>query len=92
MTGPSSQDLHPKSGARFVFERGEVEPTRYALTVYLPDDRTLQADLSWTEDGKAELIPRDGAPWEAWTHDEALKLARVLKRDPKSRLTRWRGP
>ncbi len=92
MSGPSSQDLHPKSGARFVFDRLETEPPSYSLAVYLPGDATLQARLDWNAEGQARLHPVDGPQtWTDWAHEEALKLARVLKRTPKSRLTRWRG-
>ena len=90
MSSVSSQDLHPKAGARFVFER-EGEALRYAMHVYLPEGVELRGHCAWDADGKAEIEfdtpPSDDA---AWVVDGAAKLARVLKRDPKSRLVRWR--
>jgi hypothetical protein len=96
----SSEDLHPSAGARFVFTREastamdagadlELARLRYAVAAHLADGRTLSATLSWDERGQARLDP--GWP-DAWAHEEALKLARVLKTDPKRRLLRWRGP
>jgi hypothetical protein len=81
---PSSADLHPKSGARFTFESsGEG----YAVAVHLPDGVTLETTLRFDAEGEAALRP----PLEnAWASEEVLKLARVLKRDPKPRLSRWR--
>lgn len=89
MSRPSSDDLHPRSGGRFVFTRRETEdPPAYAVEVYLPGGRTLHASLSWTDEGRAELDPPLA---DAWAHAEALKLARVLRKNPKDRLSRWRG-
>lgn len=93
---PSSQDLHPSTGARFVFEREADGPHghRYRVNVYLADGRTLVGELAWP-DGNAQLQP--DAPPEpedqplAWAHAEALKLARTLRRTPKQHMVRWRG-
>ncbi|NVB37738.1 hypothetical protein G6O69_07825 [Pseudenhygromyxa sp. WMMC2535] len=95
---PSSQDLHPKTGARFVFERA-AEPSpagepRYALTIYLPAGREWSGELSWAE-GHSLITDEP----DASAVDEALglalaeahKLARVLRRDPKPKLVRWRA-
>jgi hypothetical protein len=86
----SSQDLHPRAGARFVFER-EGEALRYQLSIYLPEGRSLAGVLSWGESGVA-TVDYGSAPGadDAWVVDGALKLARVLKRDPKAKLIRWR--
>lgn len=92
----SSHDLHPSSGGRFVFER--IEPTaaiEYRVQVFLPDHARFDATLAWVE-GVAELrehADNASVPAElrAWARDEVLKLARVLHRDPKPRLSRWRG-
>lgn len=90
----SSRDLHPSSGGRFVFEQLDATP-RYRVTVHLPAGRSVEAELAWVE-GQAELRPAIAPatptdPELAWAQTEALKLARVLHRDPKPRLVRWRG-
>lgn len=96
MNEPSSRDLHPQTGARFVFDRSATEPElAYTVTIYLPEARRWTGALRWT-DGRAELEPvapvADETESElAWAHAEALKLARVLHRDPKPHMVRWRG-
>ncbi len=93
----SSHDLHPKQGARFVFTRtSEDDPApneapneaRYAVDVFLPGTQRFTATLSWDERGKPQIEP-------AIDHDAVLdqlvKLARVLKRTPNPRMTRWRS-
>jgi hypothetical protein len=88
LTKPSSQDLHPRHGGRFVFARqGEAEPPVYSVEVYLPADRCLRATLRWTEGGAVLDPPLS----DAWAHAEALKLARVLHQSAKPFLSRWRG-
>ncbi len=80
----SSDDLHPKSGARFLLTRDDGH---YRVEVFLPEGRALRCTLAWDEQGHARLDPplsHSGA------HEEVLKLARVLRRSPKARLTRWR--
>ncbi len=88
---PSSKDLHPTAGARFLFERsdgqGEGGGPTYRVRAYMPDKVVVETALRW-EDGKAVLEPR---PEDDWVAAEAEKLARVLKKDPKPRLLRWRG-
>ncbi len=88
MIRTSGADLHPATGARFVFEREPGEPPRYRVQVYLPEARTLECTVGW-EDASVRIEP---VPDDAWVAAEIAKLARVLHRDPKSRLTRWRGP
>jgi hypothetical protein len=84
----SSHDLHPEHGARFVLSRvGPETPVRYRVQVFLPDD-LLESALRWDDEGAARLEPPLA---DLWVHDEALKLARVLKRDPRPEMTRWRG-
>ena len=93
MSLTSSHDLHPTAGARFVFERtDDGEAPRYRVSVYLPNARALAGALEWT-DGEAtlDLSPAGDDDETTWARAEALKLARVLKRDPKPRMTRWRG-
>jgi hypothetical protein len=94
---PSSQDLHPETGARFVFDRmGEA----YGVAIYLPGGLRWSGQLSWI-DGVATLEPEPDQPSPtagpetdplAWAHAEALKLARTLRRTPKQHMVRWRGP
>lgn len=90
---PSSRDLHPATGARFVFDRvGDG----YAVTIYLPGELCWSGQLSWPGN-VATLEPEAGQvrPTEeplAWAHAEALKLARTLRRTPKQHMVRWRGP
>ena len=89
---PSSQDLHPQTGARFVFDRQDdgAEDPRYAVAVYLPEQRGWSGQLSWLE-GSATLVADEHEPEpQAWVRDEALKLARVLRRTPKQHMVRWR--
>jgi hypothetical protein len=98
VTEPSSRDLHPQTGARFVFERiGSAPEPTYVLTIHLPEDRCWTGTLRWIDD-RAQLEPAAeqlgpaGEPDElAWAHAEALKLARVLHRDPRPHMLRWRG-
>jgi hypothetical protein len=90
---PSSQDLHPETGARFVFDRTGDD---YDVAIYLPDGLRWSGRLSWT-DGNATLAPGPDQPMPtdeplAWAHAEALKLARTLRRTPKQHMVRWRGP
>ncbi|PRQ04144.1 hypothetical protein ENSA5_10340 [Enhygromyxa salina] len=92
---PSSRDLHPRTGARFVFDRAPGESPRYAVTIYLPGTERWSGRLSWIDE-RAELEPDQGqAPVNAepytWAHAEALKLARVLHRAPRQHMVRWRG-
>ena len=90
MSEVSSHDLHPKAGARFVFER-QGETKSYRVAVYLPQGRRLEGALSWSESGAAELeFESQPVEQDAWIVEGAHKLARVLKRDPKTRLSRWR--
>lgn len=90
MSAVSSQDLHPKAGARFVFER-QGEDLRYRFEVYLPGARRNGGELAWDEAGKAELsFDEEPSGDDAWIKEGAGKLARVLKRDPKAKLSRWR--
>ena len=87
MAVSSSRDLHPENGGRFVLTRETQEPAVYAVAIYLPEGRRLDTTLRW-EDGQALLEP---AVPDAWAHAEALKLARVLRRNLPPSLTRWRG-
>jgi len=87
MTTSSSDDLHPATGARFVFERAHEVPPTYHVRVYLPERALLEATLTW-DGAHASFVPP--LP-EGWAADEASKLARVLHREPARRLVRWRG-
>lgn len=97
---PSSKDLHPTTGARFVFDResnaGPDQGPRYLVTIYLPGTEQWSGRLAWV-DGRAQLEPDEGqdAPDReplTWAAAELLKLARVLHRDPKQHMVRWRAP
>jgi hypothetical protein len=90
----SSADLHPETGGRFVFERRAEAPARYDVAVYLPRQRSIRCTLEWDEDGAVRVDPEPSPvqdATDAWAMAEILKLARILHRDPKARLTRWRG-
>ena len=88
MADSSSRDLHPANGGRFVLTRlGSPSTPQYEVTIYLPEGRRLDTHLRWT-DGQPTLDP---ALPDAWAQAETLKLARVLRRTPRSSLTRWRG-
>jgi len=97
VTEPSSRDLHPKTGARFVFDRlsSEAEPV-YAVVIHLPAARRWAGTLRWAN-GHAQLVANADQPAldaddvQRWATAEALKLARVLHRDPKPHMLRWRG-
>lgn len=79
--------MHPTSGARFVFERVTEAPLSYRVAVYLPGGRDHRCMLGWNESGALELDP---LPTEAAVVGELVKLARVLRREAKSRVIRWR--
>lgn len=83
----SSQDLHPKQGARFVFHRIDEAPLSYRVEVFLPETRRHETTMSWDEDGSPVLAP---AVSEAAVREQLVKLARVLKRTKADRLSRWR--
>lgn len=89
----SSEDLHPRTGARFTFERtDDSSPGVYRVWVYLADGRTICGTLSWPQ-GRAtfeDAAEGDDEPLR-WARDEALKLARAVKASQAARLTRWRG-
>jgi hypothetical protein len=93
---PSSQDLHPTTGARFVFDRApDRTEEAYDVVIYLPDGLRWSGQRAWTE-GTATLEPDPDQPSPtteplAWAHAEALKLARTLRRTPKQHIVRWRG-
>jgi hypothetical protein len=88
MSEPSSDDLHPRHGGRFVLSRHEhVEPPAYTVEVFLPKGITLHSTLTWTDAGPASLDP---PLTDAWAQAEVLKLARVLRKNPRDRLSRWR--
>jgi hypothetical protein len=90
---PSSRDLHPTTGARFVFDRrvDETEPV-YDVAIYLPEGRRWTGSLRWL-DGRAQLEPEHSSADQALARAsaEALKLARVLHRDPRPHMVRWRA-
>ncbi len=88
MIRSSGADLHPATGARFVFEREPGDAPRYRVGVFLPEQVRVECVLTWDASGAARLDPE---PNDAWVAGEITKLARVLHRDPKARLTRWRG-
>lgn len=88
MIHSSSADLHPETGGRFVFERRSGDPPRYRVLVALPARQRFDCDLDWDPSGALRLDPEPTDPWIA---AELHKLARVLHRDPKARLVRWRG-
>ena len=87
---PSSQELHPVAGARFICERDDdgAAPV-YKITVYAAGGATHHAELRWDPEGHVQVTP---ALTDAWAQAELIKLARVLKHSQQQRLTRWRGP
>lgn len=94
VSDPSSRDLHPTTGARFAFDRITHAPEpSYDVVIYLPEGRTWQGKLEWIA-GRATLepVPEPEQGELVWAHAEALKLARVLHRDPRQHMLRWRGP
>ena len=86
---PSSHELHPVAGARFVCERVEGQGLGYRVVVYVAGGHMHHAELRWDGTGYASATPECA---DAWVQAELLKLARVLKHSQQARLTRWRGP
>lgn len=75
-----------------MFDRtGAPEPC-YTVVIYLPEARRWTGTLRWV-DGRAELEADPGVDSEGRDGilAEALKLARVLHRDPRQHMVRWRG-
>lgn len=68
-----------------MFTRGD-DPARYHVAVFLPDARH-ETELVLAED---ETRAQPPVP-DAWAHAEVLKIARVLKKNPRPSLSRWRG-
>lgn len=97
MVKPSSESLHPKAGARFAMTRIGPAPQEsaqpalvYRVEVFVAGGETFEANLSQNDEGSWSL---DGIPASHWAHNETLKLARVLKKNPVGSLLRWRpGP
>lgn len=86
---PSSRDLHPVAGARFVCERAQGPELVYRVAVHAAGGHTHHAELRWDAAGQATATPPHA---DDWAQAELLKLARVLKHSQQDRLTRWRGP
>lgn len=86
---PSSQELHPIAGARFICERQDdgAAPV-YKVAVYAAGGATHHAELRWDAEGQVQVAPALADPW---AQTELIKLARVLKHSHQQRLTRWRG-
>jgi hypothetical protein len=89
MSDPSSLDRTPSTGARVWLERIEGG-SEYRVDVYLAGGARVGGRLAIEDE--VRLVLDDPAPTglDQWVADEVLKLARVLKRTPKTRLTRWR--
>jgi|GEM_PF-1122536 len=93
----SSDDLHPRSGARFVFVRDEsAQDPQYRVAIHLAGGRTIEGRLEWrdgrgTLDDDIDVGPGEDAMVD-WARTEALKLARAVRASGQARLTRWRGP
>ena len=86
MEAPSSHDLFPAHGARFVFTRqAAATDVEYDVEVYRSGGVVERMRLSWSPDLVLQPMPADMAVIAAVT-----KLARPLRRAPKSRLIRWR--
>ncbi len=83
-------ERHPQHGGRFVLERAhDRSGLCYLARAHLADGSTLETML--------ELLQPEGIHFDpeledhAWAREQLIKLARVLRRDPKHRLSRWRG-
>ena len=85
---PSSQELHPVAGARFICERQDDATPVYKVAVYAAGGGTHHTELRWDAEGQAQVAPALSDPW---VQTELIKLARVLKHSQQQRLTRWRG-
>ena len=82
---PSSDQLHPAQGARFVFTRVD---NAYDVEVFVAGGDVVTTQLCWGTDGAASLCPEVD---DSTVREQLLKLARVAKRTGQDRLTRWRG-
>jgi len=82
---PSSDQLHPVQGARFVFTRVD---NAYDVEVFVAGGTTVTTQVRWDSDGAASFFPEVG---DSAVREQLLKLARVAKRTGQARLTRWRG-
>jgi len=84
---PSSSDLHPSSGGRFVFERQADATTRYDIGVYLPSGVEIRGVMSLSEENDSVLEVDTDDPWVL---EQLRKLSRVLRRTRQQRIVRWR--
>ena len=82
---PSSANLHPDDGGRFVFERA-TDGARYEIQIFLPDGVRHEGALVLASDGTTIDLGCE----EPWVVAEVEKLARVVKRTGQQRLLRWR--
>lgn len=84
---PSSQELHPETGARFVCERVDGDALVYRFAVFAAGGATYRGELRCGDE-----VVADPPCADPWAQAELLKLARVLRHGRQARLTRWRGP
>lgn len=96
-------NLHPKDGARFLFELGEGSDgeARYEAAIYTPDQRFDYA-VTVADDGTHD-VSAVGESAGADLEKKLLTMARLLARDAAKRVAdglppwprrvlRWRGP
>ncbi|MEE9382322.1 MAG: hypothetical protein V3V08_02790 [Nannocystaceae bacterium] len=84
----SSRNLHPRQGARLVFARFEEDgELGYQVEIFLPGGRCASTSLRWDARGAPLLDP---LLVDLQVETAVTKLARVLRREPRARLVRWR--
>ncbi len=87
---PARLRATPTHGGRFTFTRDtETAGVVYRVEALVAGGPTITTTLRWDDADRPVLEPELA---DGWVRDETLKLARVLHKDPKPRLSRWRGP
>jgi hypothetical protein len=96
-------NLHPRDGARFLFELGQSDDERatYDAAIYTPDARFDY--VAEVDNGGAHQVRATGEPAAADLEKKLLTMARLIARDASKRTSdglppwprrvlRWRGP
>ena len=74
---PSSANLHPDDGGRFVFERA-TDGARYEIQIFLPDGVRHEGALVLASDGTTIELGCE-EPWVVAEVEKLLSEARLLR-------------